>query len=395
MRILARIQEMAAQEILSYIPADVYQRIKDTDDTPVFRAYVVGHEGVSGGKIVGEGEMVKHWYASAINKLYDKLKAGLKIFHGHAATNEHAGRMPIGELVGKTLKDIGDRLTAIAITYIKPEFRHLPLDVASIEANLYLHNDAGIADTDVGDVTGIALGNSAVNIPGFAGATLLAQIQGFAREYGQRSTRFQRTGGDMEFSIDDVRQFIKANKVRPSDLFGVETLTDDPAVKGFVETERTQAKSGEYAHRKRHEEEFDKQKKEWETKMADLQKQLNERSAEIAKANVPALFVKLAGERKLTEKQTKFIEKRLKRFTPTAPDKVEAELVKHLDAELDEFKETAEVLGIVDAGKTDAGKADAGKTKSDGGTGPDERGSAGEMPDKYLNPETNPFIPKV
>jgi len=45
-----------------------------------------------------------------------------------------------------------------------------------------INPDDNVHDVDVGDITGIALGNSAVEKPGFAGATLLSQIQAFANK---------------------------------------------------------------------------------------------------------------------------------------------------------------------------------------------------------------------
>lgn len=389
MRILARIQQMASSEILAHIPASTYARIKEADSRPVFRAYVIGHEGVSEGRVVGEGGLIKRWYASAIKGLYDKLKMGIKLFHGHAETNEHEGRTSIGEIVGKALKDIGDRLTAIAIAYIKPEFTSLPLDVASIEATVRLsEDDDGISDTDVGDITGIALGNSAINQPGFAGATLLAQVQAFA----STEARHSHGGETMEHPLDEIRQLIKAQKAKPSDLFGIDDLADDPAMKGYLETVKRNQYGAGAAHLRRTEEEFEKQKKDWQDKLDALTKEVQSKNIEIASAKIPEAFSKMAKERRLTEKQTKYIEKRLKRFRPSAPDKVESELAKHLDSELDDYKSTIEVLGVKDESPAQD-KADGDK-----GTGPDEKPTGkhpGGIEDKYLDPARNPFIRPV
>jgi hypothetical protein len=62
----------------------------------------------------------------------------------------------------------------------------LNLDVASIEANMDLDVDSkgNLVATDIQDVSAIALGNSEIETPGFAGATLLGQLQAFAKERG-------------------------------------------------------------------------------------------------------------------------------------------------------------------------------------------------------------------
>jgi len=180
MRFTAKLQQMAASEITAIIPNDVYTEIKQRDPAPLFRAYVIGHEGEATGKIVGMGAKILHWFSSAINKIVEKLQYGTKIFHNHGPTNENEGRNPIGELVGKVVKTIKDKINAIAIMYIYPAYRDLPLDVASIEADINMNLDDSVHDVDVGDITGIALGSSAVDKPGFADATLLSEIQAFA-----------------------------------------------------------------------------------------------------------------------------------------------------------------------------------------------------------------------
>ena len=182
MRFTAKLQQMAASEIINIIPNDIYEEIKQRDPHPLFQAYVVGHEGEATGTMVGLGSKVLNWFSSAINKLWQKMKYGTKIFHGHNIDSSHEGRQSIGEVVGKAIKTIQDKVNAIAITYIYPEYRGLPLDVASIEADVRINPDDSVHDVDVGDITGIALGNSAIEKPGFAGATLLSQIQAMSKK---------------------------------------------------------------------------------------------------------------------------------------------------------------------------------------------------------------------
>jgi len=185
MRIRATLLHMAESEIKKIIPHDIYTEINQSDPHPLFRAYVVGHEGEATATWPGVGKLVKNWFSSAINKIVEKLQYGTKIFHNHAETNEHEGRTPIGELVGKVIKTIKDKANAIAITYIYPEYRNLPLDVASIETTVDIDLDnSGVYGVDVQEVTGIALGNSGVDQPGFPGATLLSELQAMAKKHG-------------------------------------------------------------------------------------------------------------------------------------------------------------------------------------------------------------------
>lgn len=378
MRIRARIYFMAASEIQGYIKPEIYERIRAEDQHPLFRAYAIGHEGVAEGTMLGVGKIVYEWMASAIKKLYDKLQLGTPIFHNHEPdTNDHAGRTVIGEIVGKAIKDMGRRLTAVAIAYIRPAFRHLPLDIASVEADISVLKQGGkMTDMDVGEVSAVALGNSMVNQPGFPGATLLAQVQAFAR----REARFGK-GGEME--TEEIKEFIKERKLKPSDIFGIDALAEDDVVVGILESEKKRATSGEYAHRKRDEEKAAKEKKDLEDKLAEAEKKLKTKDLEIAKAKVGPLLEKAAEARKFDERQRKFVSSRIERFAPKSAETIEADLAAHLDAEVDELKKVTELLGL-----------EGGDDKRKGGGEPGT-GDKGRPEDKYLDPDQNPMIPRA
>ena len=136
MKFTAKLQQMAASEIMNIIPNDIHEEIKQKDSHPLFQAYVVGHEGEATGNVVGGGTRILNWFSSAINKLWKKLSYGTKIFHGHNPDSSHEGRQSIGEVVGKVVKTIKNKVNAIGIMYIYPEYRGLPLDVASTSTKL-------------------------------------------------------------------------------------------------------------------------------------------------------------------------------------------------------------------------------------------------------------------
>jgi hypothetical protein len=191
---------------------------------------------------------------------------------------------------------------------------------------------------------------------------------------------------DQVITKEQIRNLILAEKLKPSDLFGAESLTDDPVVKGYVETERRTATAGEYAHRKRTEEGFDKTR-------ADLETQLKERDAEVmrlrlesAKGKVPTIFNRLKVERKFDEKQEKFIKANLERFEPKEVDKVEDEVKSFLDQQVDEYGRLTKLLGI------ETQKTETPGGTGDPGTGPEKNKPAGDQASKYLDPKRNPFI---
>jgi len=332
----ATIHEMASSEILHHIPSDIYEEIKAKDPHPEFRAYVVGHEGISEGQVVGAGDVVKRWFASAVEKIVQKLQYGTKLFHTHAKTNAHAGRGVIGQIVGKAKQIIDDNLSAIAIAYIKPEYRDLKLDVASIEADVILNDDQdrGIYDANVEDITGIALGNSSVNRPGFPGATLLSSIQAFAQT--------QHTGGGVvEITINDVRNFIKSGNLKPSDLFGLGDLTKDPMIGEHIEAEKKKATTGEYEHRKRDEEGYEKTKakliEDHNKAIKEKDKLIGTLQSENIQSKTTAWLEAQKEKRELDEEQVKFITRNVPKFKPEDPEKAEDEFNKFLDDQIDEL----------------------------------------------------------
>jgi ribosomal protein L29 len=183
-------------------------------------------------------------------------------------------------------------------------------------------------------------------------------------------------------TIDQIRDLIKAEKVKPSDLFGAETLADDPSVKGLIETDNRRAVSGEYAHRKRDEEGFNKTKAELEKQLNDLKAEANTLRIATATGKVRPLYDVQKATRKLTDKQAAFIEGRLDKFKPTKPEDVEKEFNFYLDSEVDEFGKIAKLMGIEEKPIEAKG----------GGTGPEDNPAGDATLNKYLDPAKNPFI---
>lgn len=176
---------MAESEIKDMIPASKIEEIKKKDPKPLFKVFAIGHEGEAKGNLIGTGNIVKKWFRFAVQKLHEKVQMGLRLFHGHNETNDTEGRIPIAEVVGKKIKEIDNKLTSMVACWIYPSYKHTPLDVASIEADIKIEDDPqeGYYVSDVGEVTAIALGKMGINTPGFAGATLLGELQAFADKH--------------------------------------------------------------------------------------------------------------------------------------------------------------------------------------------------------------------
>ena len=353
-KIAGQVQEMAAEEILDHVSASAYKRIKAGDAKAEFRAYCIGHEGESSGKVVGVGKVIKKWARAAIEKLTEKLAIGTKIFHMHGPTNEQGGRKPIGEIVGKVLSDVADKLSSIAIAYIYPDYRDIPLDVASIEADIHLPEKIGptvkISDVDVEEITGIALGNSAIVKPGFAGATLLAQLQEFADNANHENNRSK---GDEKMTLDDLKKAVKEGHVCPSDIFSDEEISNDVIVRNIAkESQKT-----EWEHRVRTDEKFKAESAKWEKEKKELETKLAEANQKGLKSEAVERLKDVISQRKLDEKQVKFVQKDFPKFAPTTGDALIKDLNKFVDDQLTEYDQAAELFGVKGDGK---GKTNAG-----------------------------------
>lgn len=366
MKIKATLHAMAETEILSMISHGEFLRIKQEDPKPLFRAYVVGHEGEFKPTAVGIGKIVTQWFDSAIRKLRDQISHGTKLFLGHAETNVHDNRESIGEIVGTALKTIKDRLSVVAVAYIKPGFRDLRLDIASIEADVELNIDEekGVYEAEVKDITGIALGDSRKETPAFTGATLIGEMQAFLNQSHQ-----YKGGGDMGLTASEIREFIRTEKLKPSDLFGLEDLTGDPLITKHIEAEAKEKKSGDWYHRQR---DADKHTKEvtdlteaHKKEKDDLTKERDEARKLVLKGQIPALVTTIKEERKLDESQESFIDRTLSRFSPgEKSEDLEKDLNSFFDGQIKEHKELGEaVYGVKEKDPDPEKKGDKGNDK--------------------------------
>jgi len=170
-------------------------------------------------------------------------------------------------------------------------------------------------------------------------------------------------------TISQIKDLIKEEKIQPSILFGRDQLLDDPFIKGYVEEERKNASGGEYAHRKRTDEAFDKARKEWEDKEKKYQEDINKMKIDGAKVTAADLFSKKIKERKLEDKQAKFVDVKREAFEPQNVDELEKEVDAFLDTTLEDYKKTAKIFGKEEkkeAGKTGGGEPGEGHHQCEG-----------------------------
>ena len=385
----AQLQQMAESEILTMIPKDTLARIQQIDSHPMFKVFSIGHEGdASGANVVGIGARLVKWARDVVIQMFNHIESGLKVFKGHNPdSNSHSGRMEVGELVGKTMREINGVLHTLGAVYIKPEFQDKKLDVASLEGVVEFGEriDGDIDVLNVKSITGLAVDDGDVSTPAMPGATLQAALQMFTQE---NEREFQQ----MEITKEQVKEAILKLGLNVVDLFSDSQIeSSEPAKK---------SKQTEYEHAKRVEIKLGKVEEENSKLQGSITKLEGDNTILREKASTgiaKELIGKIATDKKLTPEVQKFIGKNIGSFKS---DKEGGELNKDLeifvDVQTKEYKEQAELYGVKDVKVTtedDKGGGDKGAGAGDD----DSRKTPGEnvISDENQDPEKNDFIPKT
>jgi len=175
---------------------------------------------------------------------------------------------------------------------------------------------------------------------------------------------------------DEMKALIKEEKILPSDLFGVEMLTEDPLVKSYVTTAVKELKGkleGEYLNRQRKTEGFDKTREELEEQAKEKDEEIKKLKTAGAKRDAVDLFTSKIKERKLDEKQTQFIEAKQADFVSEDPEKIDKEVDTFMDDSLKEYNKTAKIFGHETEEKIEP--------KGGGGPGSEEIDDTSHIPD--------------
>lgn len=367
------IQSFAKEDVMKNVPAAVLEEIKKADPNPEFRTYVIGHEGTAHAMELGFAGKVKkafRYVTDMVRSLAVKIESRLPIFNRHINVNTSAGREQIGEVVNTTLQNIGERLSALATMYIYPKFRELPLDIASIEAEIeYVDGGNGSADViDIRKVTGIALGDSRTDSPAFPGATLLGVVQAFSPKAKEE-----------EMTKEEIIAAIKELGLKITDVFSADDIvSSEPAKK---------AKQTEYEHAKR----IEKKLGEERDRVIELTKELDvvngkvkTLNEQVSQSRVKGLYDTALPNRKFDDREKAFIEKRIGTFKSDKDgEELKAEFDKFLDKQMDDYIEHAKLFGI-EIKKGEDGKDKAGDPPQDG------KGDGKDLTD----PKNNDFIPE-
>ncbi len=392
----ARIQALSQSDLQGIVDPDILRRIKEDDPNPDIRVYSIGHEGKSNLHLPGIGDKTLTWIQAAVQWISDKLKLGTAVFDRHDPnTNSHEGRVQIGEVVGKVTKTIKDRLNTLAAIHVFSQYKSRPLDVASIEAEIeYDHDSHQAWPTRINNISGVALGSSDNDQPGFPGATLLGAVQAFVQA---------NVGdiGETKMNKSDVKEAVKELRLRPSELFELDDIMSDKSVRADMIGKNTRLE------------------KERDDARAKVDK-LGEDNAGLQKTiDRAALFTKSAPlieqvlsdpERKLDDKAKAYVQRSMKVFTSEADneDALKVDVVRSVDAAVKDYGEVAKLMGVKVDENTNANLAhnlpnefninaqQNAANQPHNATqqaGTQEPTTRDDVLHSEMNPDTNPFIP--
>ncbi len=392
----AAIQAMSQSELNDIVDPLTMQHIKEKDPHPDIRVYSISHEGKANLNLPGIGKATFTWIQAAVRAIADKLRLGTAVFDRHNPdTNAHEGREQIGQVVGKVVTQIGERLSTLAAIHVFPQFKSRPLDVASIEAEIeYDHDGIQAWPTNIKSVSGIALGNSGIDNPGFPGATLEGAVQAFVQAFAGES-------GDNKMNLSDVKAAVKELGITPTQVFGIDVIMDDSAVVDKVKD----ANKNTFNMSERIRQERDGARERitaLENQNAETDKKLKQHT--IQSKSVSVLDAVLAEPaRKLDDKAKVFVKRNLKNFETTADneDALKVDVGKFVDSSVKEYGELAEVFGV----KVEPSAPGEFVLKPEQTVGGQllgvlpnqQQGARPPDPEEVLrgemNPDTNPLIP--
>lgn len=386
---------MAESEILGMVNSGWLTGIKASDPHPVIKAFVIGHEGESdivlGGRKVGV-----QWLRNAVGWIHDKLQMFIPVYEGHGAPGDNSpqGRVPVGQIVGKALMNVGNKVAAVAAMYFFPNARDRVFDVASIEADITFEQDeSSVRPTGVETISGVAVSNSTVSKPGFPGATLLGAVQAFTAKEGVQA---------MALTLAELKAAAKEIAAKPSDLFPVDDIMSDAHVAAKVRED----KSNVYNQSQRLQAELDEARNRLVQATEKYEGMLREERTKVVLSRKETIAETVMKERKLSDNEAAFARLQLKRFNTNAADEdaLKQGINKFLDEVQADYAEVAKIHGVkVDQAAGDANKGDGGGSGT-GDKGAGDAGASGQVPGNaepdvveapflaYANPDTNPLI---
>jgi hypothetical protein len=332
---------MSASDIIKNIPENIYNKIKQKNPHPYFQAYSIIQDGTSNPKDINDNTYKPiEWGKEVISKVKGIIKKGLQFFIGHNKDNSTEGRKSIGEVVSDFSKKIGDKLHHIVIGYFPDRSEAQKYDVCSIEANIITEEYPNLSIAKkIQDITGIALGNSQVDKPAFAGAVRLGTVQAFGDNDPDPDPDLdpdpdppkKNIRKEIPMTFEEIKQAVKSMNIFPNQLFTEDDLKGDN-VFGRLFTENEKLKTENQEHKTKISEK--------EEEIKTLNRNISEADAHNKLENILSTFE--SDNKKLTDLQKNFINKR---FDPKSLEEISDEkITDFVNTSLKEYPEFASIF---------------------------------------------------
>ena len=355
MIIRGQIQSFSKDDIRKYVAQPIMGNIISKDAHPLFKKYSVAHEGVSRPKVVGQGTKEISWGRKAIKSVTDAISMGIQCIAGHTKDNIKRGERAVAQVVGKGEEIINGVLNSVIVAYF-PDKADSDYDVISMEADLdWTENGFGMGIAEgITALSRFALGKSENDIPAFQDAKLLASIQCFDEK---ESPSELGKGKKMDLTtapFGDIVAEIKRRQTFPSQIFSRDEIIGEPVTEanGQISFRGGDAQITSYLLKKLPSPEDVRKESqakiiELETKVKELEPKVSELSSiklENARFTAKEDILSYAKTKKLTEKQTKWIEENLDKYSPS--DNKEESIKTFVDAQTEDFKRIQKLFPV-------------------------------------------------
>jgi hypothetical protein len=355
MIIRGSIQSFKDSDLLKLVDPLVLENIRKTDPHPLFKKYSVAHEGISKPRVIGKGTTEISWGRKAIQSVSNAIAMGIQCIAGHTQDNIKRGEKVVAQIVGKGEELINNLLNAVVIGYF-PNKDDADYDVISMEADLnWSENGYGLGIAEgITALSRFALGKSENDIPAFQDAKLLASIQCFDEK---ESPSELGKGKKMDLTtapFGDIVAEIKRRQTFPSQIFSRDEIIGEPVTEanGQISFRGGDAQITSYLLKKLPSPEDVRKESqakiiELETKVKELEPKVSELSSiklENARFTAKEDILSYAKTKKLTEKQTKWIEENLDKYSPS--DNKEESIKTFVDAQTEDFKRIQKLFPV-------------------------------------------------
>jgi hypothetical protein len=325
------------EEIFEIVDKSKHQEIISKDKNPLYKKFVVAHEGVSRPRLVGVGKSVLNWTKESIKKVHDLLTDNVYAIAGHTKDNSNSeGKKPLAYVVGKKLEQVGGKLRTVIALYF-PDKERSNYDVISMEANGVQLDERNIVN-DILSIPRLALGKSNEVQPAFEGAKLIGEYQFFEEIKEEKEKKYM--------SPRELKEIIQREGIHFSQLFDIKEVIGEPFKEpdGRITFIKGDDRVLAYINRVIPQPaELEKQLKEKEDLINKLSTEANNFKRELYKTNSKPILDKYTKERNLSEIQSKYLEKTFQTFEPNPEQDIEKQLDLWSQKQLESLKTVLEL----------------------------------------------------